>query len=346
MEYNIDILVAGCNTTCMHCYVNGGKAPNMKLEDFGYCMEKLKPVLEHFGEKVSFTLDNELYNHPKLKELLELVEKNYAKNYYHHGSTTGIAILEHPDREEILNILKRNDWMEVSFAVHGGKEEHNRMVSNPQAMNAIVKASRLFKEHGFEVWISLMISKKLVETLPEVAKLLEEISYNHILPVIPDFYPTPRLRKYQSVRCNNNEYEKVLAFLQTRGIATVEIEKALQEYNEEAVLKQVQYEAVKQKLSENETAFFHINQKLDFYIGNTGAALKYCGNLRECSSEEIIGWIENSQDNFYETATIHYEDILEAISQKKLVRSEENYVYPNAIAAILAMIQNGKEKKK
>lgn len=44
MEYNIDILVAGCNTTCMHCYVNGGKFPAMKMEDFFYCIEKLKAV--------------------------------------------------------------------------------------------------------------------------------------------------------------------------------------------------------------------------------------------------------------------------------------------------------------
>ena len=88
----------------------------------------------------------------------------------------------------------------------------------------------------------------------------------------------------------------------------------------------------------------NINQQLDFYIGNTGSALKYCGNLRECSSTEIIDWIKSSEDNFFETETIHYQDILVAIKNKELVLSEENYVYPNVIAASIAMIQNGRLK--
>lgn len=342
MEYNIDILVAGCNTTCMHCYVNGGKAPCMALDDFKYCIEKLKPAFERFGKKLGFTLDNELYNHPNAKEILELVEQKCPENYYHHGSTTGIAILEHPDQEEILRILKRNGWLDVSFAIHGGNETHNKIVNNNEALDAIIKASQLFRENGFAVWISLMISKKLIEDLAEMPEILREISYDHILPIIPDFYPNARLIKYQDIRCAKKEYQEVIAFLQERNIEINDIEMAVEQYNEECVLQQLQPDEIRRKLTEKETAFFHINQKLDFYIGNTGSALKYCGNLKDCSSEELIEWIESSTDNFYETATIHCEDILDAISNKKLVRSKENYVYPNEVSAIIAMIQNGR----
>lgn len=342
MEYNIDIVVAGCNTACMHCYVNGGKAPCMELENFKYCMEKLEPVFAHFGKDVSFTLDNELYNHPDARAILGLVEQRYSGNYYHHGSTTGIAILEHPDREEILRILKRNGWLDVSFAIHGGKETHNKIVNNSGAMGAISKASLLFKENGFEVWISLMISKKLVEDLSVVEELLDKVTHDHVLPVIPDFYPNARLIKYQDMRCNKNEYDKVLAFLKDRKIETRNIEMAVEQYNEECVLQRLQSDEIRRKLAEKETAFFHINQKLDFYIGNTGSALKYCGNLKDCSSEELIEWIESSTDNFYETGMIHYEDILDAVSNGKLVRSKENYVYPNEVSVIIAMIQNGR----
>ena len=34
MEYNIDILVAGCNTSCQHCYVNGGYEKSMSFENY------------------------------------------------------------------------------------------------------------------------------------------------------------------------------------------------------------------------------------------------------------------------------------------------------------------------
>lgn len=342
MEYNIDILVAGCNTTCNHCYVNGGKAPSMELEDFLCCINKLKPVFSHLGDKVSFTLDNEIYNHPSACEILEVVERECAKNYYHHGSTTGIAILKHPQRQVIFEVLKRNNWLDVSFAIHGGRSSHNKMVHNEDGMEAILAASRMFKEHGFEVNISLMLSKVFGNELEEIDELLKQIPYDRVLPVIPDFYPTARLMKYQDIRCNVEDYEKILEFLEARNIDTSELKYAIKTYNEEAIITQLNVELVQKQLNENETAFFHIDQKLNFYVGNTGATQKCCGNLKECSSEEIISWIVDSKDNYYETETIHYEGILKAILEKELQISIENYVYPNRIAAIIAMIQNRK----
>ncbi len=32
MKVNFDILIAGCNTRCRHCYVNGGPGGLMPLE--------------------------------------------------------------------------------------------------------------------------------------------------------------------------------------------------------------------------------------------------------------------------------------------------------------------------
>ena len=344
MEYNIDILVAGCNTTCMHCYVNGGKFPAMKMEDFSYCIEKLKPVFAYFGVKLNFTLDNEVYNHPQADEILELVEKECATNYYHHGSTTGIAILNHPKKDRIFEILKRNHWLEVSFAIHGGKENHNKLVNNDSGMEAIIAASELFKKAGFQVYVSLMLSKAFCEDLSEVEDLLKEIPYDALLPVIPDFYPIPRLIRYQNIRCNVGDYEKICAFLHKKGVEYKEIADAINSLQEEAVFKRIHESELKKELFSKGMAFFHIDNKLDFYVGNTGAALQKCGNLRDCTSDEIIKWIADSRDNFYETATIHYEDLIAAVQNQELVLSKENYVYPNVIAAVLAMVQNGRKE--
>lgn len=344
MEYNIDILVAGCNTTCMHCYVNGGKFPAMKMEDFSYCIEKLKAVFAHFGEKLSFTLDNEVYNHPQADEVLELVEKECAINYYHHGSTTGIAILNHPRREQLLDILKRNKWLDVSFAIHGGKENHNKLVNNDCGLESIVAASKLFKDAGFHVYVSLMLSKLFREDLEEIDAILEEIPYDDLLPVIPDFYPTSRLLRYQDIRCNSLEYAEICDFLQAKNVDCKVVNNALVTLQEEAVLQRITEEELKKEFFSKKTAFFHINNKLDFYVGNTGVPLKKCGNLKACSSEEIIEWIASSEDNYYETKTIHYEDLLAAVRKDELTLSKENYVYPNIIAAVLAMVCNGRKK--
>lgn len=47
-----------------------------------------------------------------------------------------------------------------------------------------------------------MITKELKKDLPKLEILLDKIPYDGILPVIPDFYPTSRLVKYQEIRCN------------------------------------------------------------------------------------------------------------------------------------------------
>ena len=344
MEYNIDVIVAGCNTTCMHCYVNGGKGPNMLLEDFQYCIEKLRPVFENFGKNITFTLDNELYNHPRAKEILEYVEGSVKENYFHHGSTTGIAILEHPEQKEIIEILKRNEWTWVSFAVHGNEKTHNKIVNHPCAIKSILKAAKLFNENGFKVWISLMISKAFLQDLQGVCNILEQIPYESLMPIIPLFYPTKRLTKYQEIRCNVGEYAKVLTFLKEKNMDTKEIERAIRLYNEENVLKSVNEEEILKTLYANATAYFHIDQNLNFYLGNTGSALKCCGNLRECSSEKIIEWISEAEDNYYETSKVHYDGIIDAVRKCKLEKSKENYVYSDEISCILAMIQNYKEK--
>lgn len=340
MEYNIDILVAGCNTTCMHCYVNGGAAPAMDIDDFKLCMDKLSPIFRKLKDNISFTLDNELFNHPKAVEILEYIEKNCFKNYYHHGSTTGIAFLNHPKQKEVLHILKKNNWTVVSFAIHGGYLTHNRIVNNEKGLESIIKASHIFKNNGFDVWISLMITKELIKDLSKVSALLDEIAYDDILPVIPDFYPTSRLLKYQSMRCNENEYDKILEFLEKRNVSTQDLRTSIHLYNEHAVMENqnILETKMKEKLSSNQTAFFHIDNKLDFYLGNTGSALKYFGNIRDLSSDDILKHILSASDNYYETSSIHYNDILSAIKNKKLKRSKENYVYPSEIAAILAMM--------
>lgn len=342
MEYNIDILVAGCNTTCMHCYVNGGKAPIMDLEDFYLCIHKLAPVFEKLKEKIGFTLDNEIFNHPDAVEILECVENTCKNNYFYHGSTTGIAFLNHPRQMELFRILKRNNWTSVSFAIHGTHETHNRIVNSDIGLESIRKACKLFKENGFEVWLSFMLTKKFSNELENMDDMLEQMEYDFILPVIPDYFPTTRLNKYQNIRCNKNEYEEIIEFLVSKNVDVSDIKNAMELYNEEAILRNLNVDVVKNELTSKNTAFFHIDYKLDFYLGNTGVELKYLGNIKNLSSEEMYDCIISAEDNFFETESIHYGDIISAISNNGLKSSKENYVYPTEIAGIIAMMNNKK----
>ena len=298
------------------------------------------PVFDKFKNKVGFTLDNEIFNHPDAVEILEYVENNCKDNYFHHGSTTGIAFLNHPKQAELLDVLKRNDWNYVSFAIHGNNETHNQIVKNDEGLESIIKACEIFKKNDFEIWISLMITKKLIEELSDISIILNQTKYDHILPVIPDYFPTTRLNKYQEIRCNTNDYKSLINFLEERNVDVTDVNNAIDSFNEQEIINNLNVESVKEKLLSKNMAFFHIDHNLNFYYGNTGSKLKSLGNIKELSSDDIYKTIIDSNDNYFETSTIHYDDIIEAINHNELNPSKENYVYPSEIAGLIAMINN------
>lgn len=67
---NIDFLVAGCNTHCKHCYVNGSPGPMMPIEDVILCIKRLEEIAKYLPVGTSFTLDHEPINHPQIEQIL------------------------------------------------------------------------------------------------------------------------------------------------------------------------------------------------------------------------------------------------------------------------------------
>ena len=85
---NIDFLVAGCNTHCRHCYVNGGPGPIMPVEDALMCIDKLDALAACLQDEVSFTLDHEPMNHPRIDQILSAAFRTAHIQNYHHGMTS------------------------------------------------------------------------------------------------------------------------------------------------------------------------------------------------------------------------------------------------------------------
>ena len=93
MEINFDLVIAGCNTRCKHCYVAGGPGPMMPLDDVLLCIEKLDKIAAGLPGEVTFTLDNEPMNHPYLDRILHAAANTRHIKNHHHGMTTGMGLL-------------------------------------------------------------------------------------------------------------------------------------------------------------------------------------------------------------------------------------------------------------
>lgn len=343
MDYNIDILVAGCDTSCLHCYVNGGPGPQMRLEAFYLCLERLRLAFERFGRALTFTLDNELYGHAHALELLRYVADTCGDSYYHHGSTTGIALLERQDAPALLRLLREKSWTETSFAIHGGRENHDRIVARRGALETLERAAALCRSEGMTIWISLMASKCLLADRAEVAALLNRLPHDGLLPVIPDYYPTPRLRRYQSIRCEREQIGEFFDFATELGATREQLEYCDGWTCESRVFDAAREGRLALDPEARQTAFFHIDSRLDFYRGNTGSPLEYCGNIARLSGEAICGIIAATPDNYYETSDIHYADLRERLGD--MVRSGTDLVYPSEISCAIAMLDNAERRQ-
>ena len=241
MDYNIDILVAGCNTSCLHCYVDGGRGKIMNLDDFKLCLDKLQGVFEVLKDRISFTLDNELYNHPACLEILDYVKSRAKDNYFHHGSTTGIAFLNEKRKDQIVEVLKENNWLDVSLAIHGPNKIHDAIVFKEGALDSLIEAANLFKDMGLEVWISLIFNKEMVKELDELSIVLKKIRYDHILPVICDYLPLSRLRNIKRSDVIKMIIKRSFLFLDALAIDTRDLKAKVSAFNEENIIKKLDY---------------------------------------------------------------------------------------------------------
>lgn len=340
MEYNIDILIAGCDTRCAHCYVDGGPGPRMSLEDYERCLDALAPAFERFGPALSFTLDNELFAHERAADILRVTAARAGANYYHHGCTTGVTLARRGDADELLALLRERGWTTVSFAVHGGEAVHNRLVANPEAMGLMVRAAERCRAAGLEVSLSLMATKAMLEDGDALLSLLDRLPHDALLPVLPDFMPSPRLRRYQRWRLNRGEMGEMRALLLACGVPEADLSGWLALPCESEVCEAVLSGAYAPALEERQTAYLHVDARLDLYRGNTGVPLERVGSLTALSPEALCEAVARTPDNYYETASIHYADIRRDL--RRVRRSGEDYVYPNAVSCVIAMLDNAR----
>ena len=110
MDLNFDLLISGCNTHCRHCYVNGGPGRNISLEDALLCIDRLDELGALLPERPGFTLDNEPMNHPDIITIIRAAAAAKHVSHYHHGMTTGIALMRRADREAVM----RRIWSSVT----------------------------------------------------------------------------------------------------------------------------------------------------------------------------------------------------------------------------------------
>lgn len=175
---NIALFVAhiGCPNTCSFCNqcTISGKQETAKPADVKEAVETavksgcIGGQLAFFGG--SFTAIDRAY-------MLELLKAAYP--FVEDGSITGIRISTRPDAidEEILDVLKKYGVESIELGAQSMSDDVLKKNRRGHSAADVVRASKLIKEHGFELGLQMMTGlfgdsdEGAVYTAQEIIKL-------------------------------------------------------------------------------------------------------------------------------------------------------------------------------
>ena len=96
---NFDLLVAGCDTRCKHCYVNGGPLKRMDGDDAVLCIEQLDAIAAYLSEKETITGKQfmELYELAVAERGMSSEESNTTTAEVGEKTKGGVTVLTDED---------------------------------------------------------------------------------------------------------------------------------------------------------------------------------------------------------------------------------------------------------
>ena len=126
----------------------------MALSLYKKIIEKLAVVLPQLNSEVSVTLGNEQFKHPQINEIIAFTSAAIPEYFSYDDfsfPTTGIALMEREDKEQIISSVKAANAESVMLTIHGNEIHHNAMVGNSKGFSSILSAVDFFRTHGFHV---------------------------------------------------------------------------------------------------------------------------------------------------------------------------------------------------
>lgn len=335
---NFDFLVAGCNTRCRHCYVNGGPGPIMPVEDALLCIKKIDAMAAYLPHDTTFTLDHEPINHPHLNHILYAASHTQHIKNYHHSMTTGVGLMAWKDRNTVIQSYLNCGYDDFGITIHGNEEHHDEIVRRKGAYNSAIAAAKFAKAQGAKINVSLMLNRFFAGDAEAISVMLERLRPDYIYFAIPIFVPHHNMLDFEPYRASAKTVKALRGYLaewrqdEARMIHTAEqntVASALERLRQGISL----LDLFAQKQDE---LYLTLHQDCKLYVGNSGVETYCLGDLRRLdlkATAEIIQSLPGNRDYgaFYDVTVLPpVEDLiaaLEGLPQDALYGDFESIVY-------------------
>ena len=318
---NIDLLLAGCDTRCRHCYVNGGPAPLMGTDDVLACLARLERIGEYLPADTSFTLDHEPFDHPQLEKIMDRAVRMTNPRYYHHGMTTGLGLMRRPDREDAVRAYTDRGYRDFGITIHGSAGHHDEIVRRRGAFTASVEAAKLLKGMGCRVQISLMLNRYFASDAEEISRLLDEVCPDDVFFANPIFTPHPGMTAFEPFRATLDTVEAIRPYLAHWRQDERKVTENARFNSVAAAAERLRHTELRDLwAAEQAETYLSLHSDCRLYYGNSGAETRCLGDVRSLEPEEAAGLIRSLPGNrdygaFYDAEKLpDVEDVREALA--------------------------------
>lgn len=298
---NFDFLVAGCNTRCQHCYVNGGPGPLMPLDDALLCFEKLDDMAKYLPSETTFTLDHEPMNHPHIVEIIHAASITKNIQNFHHGMTTGIGLMHRHDKDKVVLSYLDRGYNDFGITLHGGSSRHDEIVRRKGAFETAIAAAEYLKSMGAEISISLMLNRYFEEDADKLTQAIEHLSPNRIWFAMPIFTPHKNMLDFEPHRATTQTVEALRGYFATWKQDEIEIVSRAKENTIAAAIEKLKQgiDLHSRFTQKQDDLYMTIHQDCKLYVGNSGGEVLCLGDLRELDPKEtahIINELPGNRD--------------------------------------------------
>ena len=278
---NIDFLLAGCNTHCKHCYVNGGPGPLMPIDDVLKCIEKLDALAALLPSEVTFTLDHEPMNHPHIDKILRAASKTCNAKNYHHGMTTGVGLMSRRDKHAVLRAYLDCGYRDFGITIHGNAPHHDEITRRKGAFSAAVSVAEFIKSEVAELSISLMLNCFFVEDAPDISAILKRLRPDYIYFAIPIYTPHCNMTAFEPYRATIDQLEQLHDYLAAWGKNAADLIGGARKSTVSAAIERLRDGTNLLDLfaKKQDELYLSLHQDCSLYVGNSGAETKCLGDI-------------------------------------------------------------------
>lgn len=264
----------------------------MPIKDVLLCMEKLDEIAEFLSDDSAFTLDHEPMNHPQLDQILYAASRTKYIENYHHGMTTGVALMHRKDKEAVIQSYLDHGYRSFGITIYGGGAHHDEIVRRKGAFDTTVSAAKFLLQMGARLDISLMMNRHFAEDADEISRMIDALDTENVWLVNPIFTPHANMMAFEPHRATLRTFETIRNHLSHWHLSEQDVMKAAQQNSVEAAIDRLHVTDLHQLWNVPQTELYlSLHPDCKLYVGNSGVETTCLGDLRTLEAKETAAII-------------------------------------------------------